>query len=95
MIDTVGVSTVGQLSVKQGVRRNTCPPPTSRFIGRADILMQLEGYFFPQPSTAEVKQRIYVLYGLGGTGKTQIALTFINKFYQRWGSLSSFITCVN
>jgi hypothetical protein len=89
-----GIGPVGQPSVKHRVPRNTCPPPTSRFTGRSDILMQLEGYFFPdQPSTAEVKQRIYVLYGLGGSGKTQIALKFIHKFYQWCASLSWYVMC--
>ncbi|KAJ6471970.1 hypothetical protein C8R45DRAFT_836222 [Mycena sanguinolenta] len=26
------------------------------------------------------KQKIYILYGLGGTGKTQIALSFTHRF---------------
>jgi hypothetical protein len=89
-----GVGPVSQLSVKQRIRHNTCPPPTSRFTGRADILLQLEGCFFPDgPSTAEVEQHIYVLYGLAGAGKTQIALKFIDMFYQRWGSLSWYVMC--
>jgi hypothetical protein len=89
-----GVGPIGQLSVKHTVRRNTCPPPTSRFTGRADILLQLERWFFPDvQSMTEEEQRIYVLYGLGGAGKTQIALAFIDKFFQRWVSLSRFVMC--
>jgi NB-ARC domain len=84
----VGVGPVTQLSGKPGAHRKACRLPTSRFTGRVDILSQLEGYFFPdQTSIAEKEQRIFVLYGLGGAGKTQIALTFIKKFDQWWGRL--------
>jgi hypothetical protein len=83
MVDTVGTGTVGQVLDKHGAHSKACPPPTRRFIGRVDILLQLEEYFFPdQGSTAKEEQLIFVLYGLGGAGKTQIALTFIDKFYQ-------------
>jgi hypothetical protein len=79
----VGVGPVTQLSGKPGAHRKACRPPTSRFTGRVDILSQLEGYFFPdQTSIAEKEQHIFVLYGLGGAGKTQIALTFIKRFEQ-------------
>ncbi|KAJ7306979.1 P-loop containing nucleoside triphosphate hydrolase protein [Mycena albidolilacea] len=44
-------------------------------LGRRDILEKMH-YFF----TSNVGiQHIYVLYGLGGTGKTQITLKFINE----------------
>jgi len=49
--------------------------PTSVFTGREDILKQLDGYFsLEEPNN---KQHIFVLYGLGGAGKTQIALKFV------------------
>jgi hypothetical protein len=84
MADTVGTGPVGHVSDKHGAHSKACPPPTRRFIGRVDILLQLEEYFFPgQASTAKEEQHIFVLYGLGGAGKTQIALTFIDKFYQQ------------
>jgi hypothetical protein len=83
MLDTVA-GTVG----KRVAHRKACPPPTSRFTGRGDILLKLEEYFPDQTSTVKEEQCIFVLYGLGGAGKTQIALTFIERFYQRCGSLS-------
>ncbi|KAJ7742643.1 hypothetical protein B0H16DRAFT_1464083 [Mycena metata] len=44
-----------------------CPPPSRIFCGREDTGIQ----------------HIYVLHGLGGAGKTQIALKFINKSSSR------------
>ncbi|KAJ7853125.1 P-loop containing nucleoside triphosphate hydrolase protein [Mycena olivaceomarginata] len=54
---------------------NHCPPPSRIFQGRQTILDALH-QFFAQDTQ---KQKIYVLYGLGGAGKTQIALKFIEE----------------
>ncbi|KAJ7106955.1 hypothetical protein C8R44DRAFT_322986 [Mycena epipterygia] len=52
---------------------NNCPPPSRIFEGRRAILDGMHQYFL-QPTG---KQHIYLLHGLGGAGKTQIALKFI------------------
>ncbi|KAJ7754798.1 hypothetical protein B0H16DRAFT_1541826 [Mycena metata] len=52
---------------------NTCPLPSRIFQGRQTILAKMHQYF----AEDLMKQHIYVLYGLGGAGKTQIALRFI------------------
>ncbi|KAF7357145.1 FabD/lysophospholipase-like protein [Mycena sanguinolenta] len=52
---------------------NHCPPASSIFQGRQAILEAMH-QFFAQDTQ---KRKIYVLYGLGGIGKTQIALKFI------------------
>ncbi|KAG8713433.1 hypothetical protein FRC11_012167 [Ceratobasidium sp. 423] len=52
-----------------------CPPPSLSFTGREDILESLREYFFDHHRD----RHIYVLYGLGGAGKTQIALAFIHR----------------
>ncbi|KAJ7463217.1 P-loop containing nucleoside triphosphate hydrolase protein [Mycena latifolia] len=52
---------------------NNCPPPTRIFHGRQTILHDMQEYFNQNVG----KQRIFLLYGLGGAGKTQIALKFI------------------
>ncbi|KAJ6459335.1 P-loop containing nucleoside triphosphate hydrolase protein [Mycena sanguinolenta] len=52
---------------------NNCPPASRIFHGRQTILDTMH-QFFAQDTQ---KQKIYVLYGLGGAGKTQIALKFI------------------
>ncbi|KAJ6459320.1 P-loop containing nucleoside triphosphate hydrolase protein [Mycena sanguinolenta] len=54
---------------------NDCPPASRNFHGRRTILDTMH-QFFAQDNQ---KQKIYVLYGLGGAGKTQIALKFIEE----------------
>ncbi|KAJ6499503.1 hypothetical protein DFH09DRAFT_1289964 [Mycena vulgaris] len=51
-----------------------CPPPSQIFQGRQDILQKMDEYF----STAIGERHIYVLYGLGGSGKSQIGLKFLD-----------------
>ncbi|KAJ7315301.1 hypothetical protein DFH08DRAFT_942861 [Mycena albidolilacea] len=59
---------------------NNCPPPSRIFQGRRDILGKMHSFF-----TSDVRiQHIYVLYGLGGAGKTQITLKFINESSSRF-----------
>ncbi|KAF8144907.1 hypothetical protein K438DRAFT_2028985 [Mycena galopus ATCC 62051] len=55
---------------------NYCPPPSRIFYGRRVILDAMHHFF--NEDTQE--QHIYVLHGLGGAGKTQIALKFIKEF---------------
>ncbi|KAJ7770434.1 acyl transferase/acyl hydrolase/lysophospholipase [Mycena metata] len=51
-----------------------CPPPSQIFRGRQDILDKMHEYF-----SGDIQGRhAYVLYGLGGSGKTQIALKFLD-----------------
>ncbi|KAJ6484270.1 P-loop containing nucleoside triphosphate hydrolase protein [Mycena vulgaris] len=52
-----------------------CPPPSRIFHGRQNILDKMH-QFFEQDSG---KQHIYLLHGLGGAGKTQIGLKFIEE----------------
>ncbi|KAJ7921628.1 P-loop containing nucleoside triphosphate hydrolase protein, partial [Mycena leptocephala] len=52
-----------------------CPPPSRIFLGRQIILGKMHQYFNQDLG----KRLIYVLYGLGGTGKTQITLKFIEE----------------
>ncbi|KAF7345902.1 FabD/lysophospholipase-like protein [Mycena venus] len=50
-----------------------CPPPSQIFQGRQDILEKMVECFSKDPG----QRHIYVLHGLGGSGKTQIALKFL------------------
>ncbi|KAJ7769904.1 hypothetical protein B0H16DRAFT_1686018 [Mycena metata] len=54
---------------------NDCPPPSRIFHGRQTILARMHQFFIPESG----KQCIYVLHGLGGSGKTQIALKFVQE----------------
>jgi hypothetical protein len=53
----------------------SCPPPSRIFHGRKDILLKMHEYF----SRDIGKRHISLLHGLGGSGKTQIALKFIDE----------------
>jgi primosomal protein N' len=57
---------------------NNCPLPSRIFHGRQAILDKLHEFFNQDIG----KQHIYVLHGLDGAGKTQIALKFINDSSQ-------------
>ncbi|KAJ6517585.1 hypothetical protein DFH09DRAFT_1195270 [Mycena vulgaris] len=54
---------------------NNCPPPTRIFHGRQTILDKINQYFMQSKGV----QKIFLLYGLGGAGKTQISLKFIQE----------------
>ncbi|KAJ7711378.1 hypothetical protein B0H16DRAFT_1703516 [Mycena metata] len=54
---------------------NNCPPPSRIFQGRQAILDKMHQFF----TTDSGNQHIYVLYGLGGAGKTQITLKLIEE----------------
>ncbi|KAF8195144.1 P-loop containing nucleoside triphosphate hydrolase protein [Mycena galopus ATCC 62051] len=54
---------------------NHCAPPSRIFQGRRDILDKMHYFFKSNKGT----QNVYVLHGLGGAGKTQIALKFIQE----------------
>lgn len=50
---------------------------SSKFTGREELCRQLEETCLPPPvSQAQKEQKRFVLHGLGGAGKTQIALKF-------------------
>jgi Cdc6-like AAA superfamily ATPase len=58
------------------------------FVGRTDILKAMEDFLLsPEPSS---KLRM-ALYGLGGVGKTQIALKYAETFRPRY-ELRSLLT---
>ena len=63
-------------SVQQQTERKLCPPPVASFIGRDDILNKMRTYF----DSDSTSQRIFVLYGLGGAGKSQLAFKFIEEY---------------
>ncbi|KAJ7486481.1 hypothetical protein FB451DRAFT_1534312, partial [Mycena latifolia] len=62
---------------------NNCPPPSRIFHGRQSILAKMHQYFTEDLG----KQHIYVLYGLGGSGKTQIALKFIDESASKFSDI--------
>jgi len=69
--------------------RKLCPLPVTSFIGRRHILDKLHRYF----DSESASQRIFVLHGLGGAGKSQLAFKFIEESKdKRYGNRSIRIT---
>ncbi|KAJ7921572.1 hypothetical protein B0H13DRAFT_2415300 [Mycena leptocephala] len=60
-------------SIQASQSTSNCPPPSRHFLGRQIILEKMHQYF----NQSLGKQQIYVLYGLGGAGKTQISFKLI------------------
>ncbi|KAJ7479539.1 hypothetical protein FB451DRAFT_1556471 [Mycena latifolia] len=52
-----------------------CPTPTFRFTGRKDILRKMTEYF----NTDVGRRHIFLLHGLGGAGKSQLAFKFVEE----------------
>ncbi|KAJ7448125.1 acyl transferase/acyl hydrolase/lysophospholipase [Mycena latifolia] len=52
-----------------------CPAPTVHFTGREDILQEMTEYF----NRGIGQQHIFLLHGLGGSGKSQIAFKFVEE----------------
>ncbi|KAJ7105307.1 P-loop containing nucleoside triphosphate hydrolase protein, partial [Mycena epipterygia] len=50
-----------------------CPPPTPHFTGRQDILQHMTTYF----NTTIGRRHVFLLHGLGGAGKSQIAFKYV------------------
>ncbi|KAJ7105341.1 FabD lysophospholipase-like protein, partial [Mycena epipterygia] len=50
-----------------------CPPPTPHFTDCQDILQSMTTYF----NTAMGRRHIFLLHGLGGAGKSQIAFKYV------------------
>ncbi|CAE6429115.1 unnamed protein product [Rhizoctonia solani] len=63
---------------QRGIR--SCPLPSGRFVGREDRREMVQLYF----TRASEGRHVFVLYGLGGSGKTQIALKCAEELKQRF-----------
>ena len=60
------------------------PLPVEYFTGRDEYLKVVEGCFeFPKTSVQLKKGRRFVFHGMGGMGKTQLALKFADLHRER------------
>ena len=86
------ISTLGSLTVsppRKAFKVIDIPLPTKFFSGRSEDLKAMATTFeLPKTSIELGRQRIFVLYGTGGMGKTQIALKFINGYLNRYAYVS-------
>jgi len=66
---------VGSSLIQHVKDRKLCPLPVSSFTGRNDILDKMRKYF----DSDGLFQRVFVLHGLGGSGKSQLAFKFLQE----------------
>ena len=59
------------------------PNPSTRFTGRTEAIAKLKRHFFPNTDGAVQKRKFFLLYGMGGIGKTQICLKFVEEMSAR------------
>ena len=57
------------------------PNPSTRFTGRTEAIAKLKSYFFTNTTDAVQKRKLFLLYGMGGIGKTQICLKFVEEMF--------------
>ena len=59
------------------------PNPSTRFTGRTEVIAKLKRHFFTNTTDAVPKRKFFLLYGMGGIGKTQICLKFVKEMSDR------------
>ena len=58
------------------------PNPSNRFTGRTEVITKLNSHFSNADNSAQ-KRKSFLLYGMGGVGKTQICLKFIEEMSEQ------------
>ena len=75
---------LGQMHINYGNRTTfdgvipLMPNPSNRFTGRTEVIAKLVRHFFNTNDSAR-KRKFFLLYGMGGIGKTQICLKFVEE----------------
>ena len=59
------------------------PNPSTRFTGRTEIIAKLKEHLFANPKDGVWKRKYFLLHGMGGIGKTQICLKFIEEMSEQ------------
>ena len=59
------------------------PNPSTRFTGCTEVIAKLMSHFFIDTNDAVQKRKLFLLYGMGGIGKTQICLKFVEEMSDR------------
>ena len=57
------------------------PNPSTRFTGRTEIIAKLKEHFSANPNEEVQKRNYFLLHGMGGIGKTQICLKFVEEMF--------------
>ena len=59
------------------------PNPSIRFTGRTEVITKLKRHFFNDTNDSAQNRKFFLLHGMGGIGKTQICLKFVEEMYGR------------
>jgi len=81
-LDLLQVNIHGNRTTSDGVIP-LMPNPSTRFTGRVEVIAKLKSHFFPKTNDAVQKRKAFLLYGMGGIGKTQICLKFVEEVSDR------------
>lgn len=76
----IGVTTTKQLAYT-GIK--VCPQPSVLFTGRDRPVQRAAEYLLGEVT----KRRVLVIHGLGGAGKTQLALRIVEKTREHWSDV--------
>ena len=63
------------------------PSSSPKFVGYEDYLKMLDDHFLQQPANRQLRHT-FVLFGVGGVGKTQICLRFAEKISNKYVMIS-------
>ena len=59
------------------------PNPSTRFTGRTEAIAKLKKHFLTNLGDGVQKRKMFLLYGMGGIGKTQICSKFVQEMSDR------------
>ncbi|KIJ97516.1 hypothetical protein K443DRAFT_35962, partial [Laccaria amethystina LaAM-08-1] len=62
------------------------PNPSNRFTGRTEVIAKLKKHFFNTNNSAQ-NRKFFLLCGMGGIGKTQICLKFVEEMSDYFSSV--------
>ena len=87
----IGQTSVFPVNTGEKISGPQRPNSSPLFTGRRDVLDKLK-VFFHRPTSDMVVRRSCLLWGMGGIGKTQICLKFIEEMFDRQVITLLFIT---
>ena len=77
-----------QININYGIKTTSdgviplMPNPSNRFTGRTEVITKLKRHFF-NTNDSVLRRKYFLLYGMGGIGKTQICLKFVEEMSDR------------
>ncbi|KIJ92388.1 hypothetical protein K443DRAFT_685293 [Laccaria amethystina LaAM-08-1] len=76
----------GSRTISDGVM-SLMPNPSNRFTGRTEAIAKLKSHFFTNTNDSGQNRKFFLLYGMGGIGKTQICLKFVEEMYDSFSQV--------